>query len=276
MGSQAIWDAPASAQEFEICPDSNPNSKLAAIRFRGSHGGRRALIAKLSTVLGLILIVSGIVLGRWGCLLCWLGLSFFWAGIAYTLGVHSAFAKRSNGTIPWWSWVLHLPFFCYTSLIWEILRWFNPVPAWNRVNDNLYIGRRLADSELFSDFDNYVDLTAEFQDAREARKMPGFLCFPILDASAPSAALLKSWVKRLRPGRTYIHCAQGYGRTGLFAAAFLLNSGEARTAGEALDMLSDARPGVHLNSRQRKCIQEYIALLRAEIESESDQPRGNG
>ncbi len=235
--------------------------------------GHRRVIVKLSIVLGVLLVAVGIVFGGWGWLLCWLGASFLWAGIAYIRGIHTAFAKRPDGAIPWWSWILHLPFFCYTNLVWEAMRWFNPAPAWNRVNDHLVIGRRLVGSELFSNFDNYVDLTAEFQDPDEARRMPGFLCFPILDAGAPGAAALKQWVERLRPGRTYIHCAQGYGRTGLFATVYLLHTGAARTAGEALALLTDARPGVHLNTRQRRCIVEYIELLREEIEHEN---RGTG
>jgi protein-tyrosine phosphatase len=51
-------------------------------------------------------------------------------------------------------------------------------------------------------------------------------------------------------GTIYIHCAQGHGRTGMFAAAVLLSSGQAATPEEALRLVTSARPGVRLSGDQ--------------------------
>jgi protein-tyrosine phosphatase len=123
------------------------------------------------------------------------------------------------------------------------------------VLEQLVVGRRLLDSEIAEEFVNYVDLTSEFSELSKARKMAGYVCFPILDAGAPSPDSLKAAVKSLRPGKTYVHCAQGHGRTGLFALALLLTNGLAGTPEDGLRMLRHARPGINLNRQQRRCIE---------------------
>jgi protein-tyrosine phosphatase len=108
----------------------------------------------------------------------------------------------------------------------------------------------LLPSEVPAGFDNYVDLTAEFAEPSSIRRSSAYVCFPILDGAAPAPQALRKAVGNLRPGRTFVHCGQGYGRTGLFAAAVLLTSGAAGTMEEALQMLVAARPGIRLNGEQ--------------------------
>ncbi|MCX5660599.1 MAG: hypothetical protein NTW19_12885 [Planctomycetota bacterium] len=127
------------------------------------------------------------------------------------------------------------------------------------MSSQLVVGRRLLAREDPGEFANYIDLTAEFQEPRAFRKRPGYGAFPILDASAPSPERLHTAVSHLRPGTTFIHCAQGHGRTGLFALAVLLKSGDARTVDEGLSMLASARPAIRLNPEQMDCIRAYAA-----------------
>ena len=167
------------------------------------------------------------------------------------------FGKRPDGTLPWWSWLLFLPLLSYTSAVWHLLRIFSRKPACSVVTEQLVVGRRLLPSELDAEFDNYVDLTAEFAEPAAVRASPSYRSFPILDWAAPSPEMLRAAVGSLRPGRTFIHCAHGYGRTGLFALAVLLRSGVARSVEDGLRMLRAVRPGIRLSREQYRCIQSY-------------------
>jgi protein-tyrosine phosphatase len=102
-----------------------------------------------------------------------------------------------------------------------------------------------------------VDLTAEFAEPLAVRLSPSYRSFPILDGSAPSPESLRAAVAGLREGRTFVHCAQGHGRTGLFALAVLLHQRVVPSVEDGLRMLTAARPGIRLNVEQRACIEKY-------------------
>lgn len=215
----------------------------------------------LLILLALLLIAIGLVERGWLLLAVWLGCDFLVLGIAHAKGAHGVFGKRQNGTLPLWSWLVFLPLLLYTSAAWHVARLFVQEPAHNRVTDDLVVGRRLLPGEFDENFENYIDLTAEFSEPLAIRRSTGYRCFPILDGAAPDPRFLRDAIGRLRPGRTYIHCAQGHGRTGLFALAVMLKSGAARTVGEGLDKLRSVRPGINLSTVQRKCIEKFAADL---------------
>jgi hypothetical protein len=211
----------------------------------------------LLTLLGIVLIVLGLVERGWFLVAVWLGCDFLILGVAYGRGAHGIFGKRTNGALPLWSWLLFFPFILYSSAVWRLLRLFTREPAHNKVNEHLVIGRRLLASELDGEFDNYVDLTAEFSEPLALRQSPAYRSFPILDGGAPTPEALRTAVAGLRPGRTFIHCAQGHGRAALFTLAVLLSSGEAQTVEDGLRMLKAVRPQVRLSREQRRCIELY-------------------
>jgi len=184
-------------------------------------------------LLGIILIVLGWTERGWFLISIWLGCDFLVLGIAHGRGSHRVFGKRADGTLPLWSWLVFLPLLLYTTATWHLIRLFSREPARNVITEQLVVGRRLLAFELEGDFDNFVDLTAELAEPLAIRSSASYRSFPILDGSAPTPEALRTAVAGLRPGRTFIHCAQGHGRTGLFALAFLLSSGAARSVEEA-------------------------------------------
>ncbi len=198
--------------------------------------------------------VGGLILPGWGVTLLILG-------VAHARGAHGVFGKQVDGRLPLWSRLLYLPLLIYTGVVWHLVRLLSREPACNKVTDDLVVGRRLLPSELEGEFENYVDLTAEYSEPRAIGRKTSYLSFPILDAAAPTAEALLVAVSRLRAGRTYIHCAQGHGRTGLFALAVLLNSGAAKSLEEGLQMLRVVRQGIRLNREQRDCIEGFIQVL---------------
>jgi protein-tyrosine phosphatase len=150
-----------------------------------------------------------------------------------------------------------LPLLVYTTVVWHLIRLLSREPAHNAVTEQLVVGRRLLTFERAGEFANFVDLTAEFSEPSFIRSSPSYRSFPILDGGAPTPEALRAAVASLRPGRTFIHCAQGHGRTGLFALAVLLSSGVARSVEDGLRMLSAARPAIRLSREQHRCIQIY-------------------
>ena len=127
------------------------------------------------------------------------------------------------------------------------------------MTDNIIIGRRLLAHELPEGITNYVDLTAELEDPKAIRELPGYICLPILDAEAPTPEKLHSMISRLHPGKTFIHCAQGHGRTGLFTLALLVERQKIRSFDEGLAMIQAVRPQVKLCRIQEKFIRNYIS-----------------
>ncbi len=215
----------------------------------------------LLPLLGLVLIGVGLVEGRWLLFLIWLGADFLILGLAHWRHAHRVFGKTLDGALPFWSWLLFLPLLTCNSAVWHLLRVLSREPSHSQATDNLVVGRRLLASEVDGSFDNYVDLTAEFVEPAVIRRSPGYRCFPLLDGAAPTPDALRQAVSSLQPGRTFVHCAQGHGRTGLFALALLLSSGAAHAVDEGLRMLKAARPGIRLNHEQQRCIQAYVSQL---------------
>jgi hypothetical protein len=211
----------------------------------------------LLTLLGVALIALGLIECGWFLVAVWLGCDFLVLGIAHGLNFHRVFGKQPDGRLPMWSWLLFFPLLIYTTAVWHFLRLFSREPAHNVVTEQLVVGRRLLAFELDGEFANYVDLTAEFSEPSAIRKSPSYRSFPILDGAAPRPEILRVAVASLRPGRTFIHCAQGHGRTGLFALAVLLSSGVARSVEDGLRMLTTVRPAIRLSRDQRRCIQMY-------------------
>jgi hypothetical protein len=215
----------------------------------------------LLTLIGLVLIAIGFVERGWFILLVWLGGNFSILGLAHWRGAHRVFGKRPDGIIQIWHGFIFLPLLTYTSFVWHLTRLFTRESAYNMVTEQLVVGRRLLPSELGEKFDNYVDLTAEFSEPAAIRLSPAYRCFPILDGATPTPHALRQAVSRLRQGRTFIHCAQGHGRTGLFVLAILLSSGVVSSVEDGLRILTTARPAIRLNREQRECIRIFAKQL---------------
>lgn len=212
-------------------------------------------------LLGALLLGLGLVQGGWMLLAVWLGLNFLALAFAHLRGNPHLFGKRADGSLPLWSWVVFFPLLALTLLLWHLGR-LSTEAKWNKVNDQLFVGRRLLGAEVPDAFENYVDLTSEFSEPGIIRRGKGYRLFPILDASAPTAEALLAFVKSLGPGKTFIHCAQGHGRTGLVALAVLMVSGAAENVESGLQTLKAARPGINLSKKQLQCAEDCAIFVQ--------------
>jgi protein-tyrosine phosphatase len=203
-------------------------------------------------LLGAALILQGMLRqgGHW--FLLWPGVSFTAVGLGYVRLGAAVFGKRPDGTLPWYTVVVLLPYFVLSWTIWHIVRLTSGEPCWHEACPGVFVGRRALPRELPNGVGLIVDLTAEFSEPRKVREGRDYICFPVLDASATSEEAAAQTVMQIasHPGAVYIHCAQGHGRTGMFAAAVLVAKGLAVDTDDAVARLRAVRPGIAMNRRQ--------------------------
>ncbi len=217
---------------------------------------------KYATALGLMsiaLVAGAVFYPALSVVFLWGATSFGVVAVGYGgLGVR-VFAKSHDGRISWFAKIVLLPYLSYAWIVWHLYRLLSREDAFNQIDDDLVVGRRLLAKEIPNSFDHYVDLTAEFEDPLSIRTHESYQSFPILDAGYPTEADLDAAVEATGDGRTYIHCAQGHGRTGLFALALLIHRGRIKTASEGIELLQSLRPAIHLNGDQASFIENYLA-----------------
>ncbi len=199
----------------------------------------------------------GIINGGWYSLALWPALSFGIVSTGYLYFGPIVFGKRSNGRHSILSVILLLPYLTYMNVIWYLARFLKREAAYDQLTENIVIGRRVLSREIPDNIDVVIDLTCEFTETAEFRLMQ-YHNFQILDGTAPSIDQLLIWLKQIQnvPGRIYIHCAEGHGRTGLFTAALLVVTGHSESTSDALNFIQAKRPLVRLGSQQRQVLAE--------------------
>ncbi|HEX8834778.1 MAG TPA: dual specificity protein phosphatase family protein [Abditibacteriaceae bacterium] len=192
--------------------------------------------------------------------------AFSGVGLAYAFIGHRAFLKKLNGQLSFLSYVLYWP---YHLLNWLSLRGFRRrgrENAFDKIDENVYLGCRLSNNDK-GDIEklgikSVLDLTCEFSEIPALRQL-SYRCIPIPDTRAPSLELLKSgaeWIhEESLAGPVYVHCALGHGRSAMFVAAYLLFSGKALTAQEALDKIKIIRPRIGLHPEQVALLEKMSA-----------------
>ncbi len=211
-------------------------------------------------------------------LVCWPALSFAVISVAYLTNDAGWFGKREDGSRHWLATAVLLPYLVYAHGVWLLQIAGSRKPAMNFVNDSLCVSRRLLAHEVPDNVDSVCDLTCEFIDPQTIRTKPGYHCHPILDAGACTATELIDLARRLPPSNgqvLLIHCANGHGRTGMFAAVWLLTHGFVTTVDDAMTMLKSARPGIGLRSRQRRLVHEACSCLRDSADWSKDTTGGS-
>lgn len=192
----------------------------------------------------------------------WLALSLVCVGWAYLRHDTRVFGKRPDGTRHLAATVALLPYLAALDLVWQLARRTSREPAVSQLDGRVWLARRLLAHELPAEVETVVDLTCEQVEPTAIRRRPHHVCFPILDAAAPRLVDLRAAIERVAAAdRVLIHCAQGHGRTGLFAAALLLRRGLASTPEQALARIIAARPAVRLSRVQRQVLDDYAGTI---------------
>jgi len=205
----------------------------------------------LFSIAAVLFAIAAFTQGGSFLLLLWPTTSFAIIASGYIWFGPRVFGKSRNGVLSITNTLLLLPYLLCAWSVWYAVRLFKREPAFNQLTEHIYIGRRLMSHEFPKTFDHVIDLTCEFTEPKALRSV-NYLSYQILDGFVPPAGQLRSWVVDAEKlsGNIYIHCAEGHGRTGLFAAALLLQRGDFDNAEDALNYVKSKRPLVRLGKRQ--------------------------
>jgi len=220
-----------------------------------------ALVLALSSWFTPILIVQ--------LLLGWAALSMLVVSSAYWLNSASIFRKRSDGSLPWYSRWLFIPFLFAVGLYNVLARRRDKVPPIQQVSSGLYLGARLTAKDLPKvqqhNIRAVLDVTAEFAALDQLSQFSSlhYLNIPVLDHAIPTATQLQqavNWLAQQRAAgrKVLVHCALGRGRSVLVLAAFLLSRHNSRSAEQALALIKQVRHTARLNRRQLKALRHFI------------------
>ena len=198
--------------------------------------------------------------------LVWPALSFGLVAFGYFgLGAWML-GKQRDGTRRVWGYLLAGPFILFMQALRFLLtkaRWRED--PWNEVADGIYVGRIAPLDELPRDVETVIDLTSELLDDPALRREKHYVCLPTLDGSAPSDADLLALLRQRAkwPGKIYVHCAAGHGRSALVAACLVVLGGFADTVEEAMTQMKQRRPKVHLVPQQKNAAMRAIDVIRS-------------
>jgi hypothetical protein len=190
-------------------------------------------------------------------IILWGSLALGLVGLGYAGVGPRIFGKRSDGRMRPLNMLILAPYLLLLWFVWYLFRVLGSASPFNELVEGVIIGRRLFPHEYPEGIESVVDLTAEFPESSRVRQGRTYRAFPILDASPTTPAALEQIARTIMdlPGDIYIHCAEGYGRTGLVAASLLLVRGDARTADEAFARVRERRPRARMNASQRQALE---------------------
>lgn len=182
----------------------------------------------------------------------WCALSFLIVSISYISNKPSLLGKTHRGTFSPLL-LLWLPAFFINWLFWRLSKLKSQEPTLQKVTPFLTIGRRVSADELPDEIDQIIDLTAEFNEPRRVRKKAFYYNFPILRGNVPSFEKLLSFIDSIefKGRKSYVHCADGHGRTLLFCVIALVKKGYYDSIEEATALIQRARPTACMTPKQQ-------------------------
>lgn len=178
------------------------------------------------------------------------------------LGLGARVYRKEQGRLAWTTWVLLWPVLLGQRA--SLAYYARQCRAFDQVAEGLWIGRRLSSREAEElqahGVAAVVDLTAEFTETAALRGL-AYLQVPVLDLTAPRREQIDEAVAFMRQhaarGGVYVHCKIGYSRTAAVAGAYLLATGRAGSAEEAIALLRRARPGMIVRPEAEAALRAY-------------------
>ena len=219
----------------------------------------------LFTLVAIAVAGYGLILEAW-----WLRVLLFWTAIAFSLlaagyaGLgYRIYAKRADGRLPWWAYLLHGPCLTINVMLFVLQNRLFSEPVCHQITDRLWLGRYTQCSpDAFGEgLISVLDLTAEFPAARWEREASNYCCIPVLDAcpmTLPQLQQAVDWIEAAtKHGPIYVHCALGHSRSATVLAAVLLQTEAAQSTDQAIKIIRNKRPAARPNSRQMTLLTQW-------------------
>jgi membrane-associated phospholipid phosphatase len=234
-----------------------------------SLGSKNTPVALYYATGALALLVLAAITWPWGGFLLWPVAALGVVSAAYC-GLGPGIYRKCDGRLPLSTRLVLGPVLLGQNL--SLVHYRRQCKPWNEVLPGLLIGRALtragADAAVRRGVSAVLDLTVEFSRPAPFRATT-YRNLPILDLTAPTPGQLREAVRFIAResarGTVYVHCKVGYSRTAAVVGAYLLATGRATTAHEAVALLRQARPTIVVRP-------EAMAVLTAFAE-ECARPR---
>jgi membrane-associated phospholipid phosphatase len=213
-----------------------------------------------------VAVILGAILWPWGVLLIWPAIALSIMATAY-FGAGPIVYRKTEGKLPWSTRFVLAP--CLTGQYLSLLYYRRQCRSWDKVTPEIWIGGKLdsraAKKTLCSGVVSVLDLTAEFSEATPFRKIK-YHNIPVMDLTAPTHAQLLEASEFIsnhsRDGAVYVHCKIGYSRSAAAVAAYLIMSGDAKTAEEAFAKIRRVRPSVVIRPAVLSALSEFERQVR--------------
>jgi membrane-associated phospholipid phosphatase len=223
---------------------------------------RNERVGRFYAIGGAIFLVAAWGLLPWGWLLLWPAIAMGLVAAAY-FSLGPAIYAKHNGRVPLSTRVLFAPVLLGQWLSWLYYR--RQCRAWDEVAPHVWIGRQLTEWEareaVGAGVVAVVDLTAEFSAPRAFLEVE-YRNFAVLDLTAPPRELVAEAVAFVREqsarGVVYVHCKIGYSRSAAIVGSYLIATGEAPTADEAMARLRAVRPSIVIRPEAERVIRNAV------------------
>lgn len=232
-------------------------------------------------------VTWGLVAAGWivGVGLCasnfwWLSVIFAWFAVANLaiaatylwapdLGVKWLSKDLETGRLHYRGWWL-APYLLGLWWFWAVKHLILQEKPFDLVADGIYVGRFCMryPSEFPVDCTHVVDLTAEFPVRGEVRRGRTLRCLPCLDREMPEEEALGLLALEVAEwgGVTYIHCANGHGRSAVLAAMVLVLRGHCGTVAEGMRLMKTRRSVISGQPHQINAGQRALQFARRKSE----------
>lgn len=208
----------------------------------------------------LFLLGAAILFWPWGAFLLWPTISLAIVAAGY-FGLGPGIFRKHDGVLPWSTWWTLAPVLAGQHLSRSYYR--RQCRGWDAVTPNVWIGAALSEREaeeaVRAGVTAVLDLTAEFSEARSFRSLR-YRNVPILDLTAPTEQQFDEMAdfveKEAERGVAYVHCKIGYSRSVAAVGAYLLRTGLAETADDAIAQLVAARPSIVIRQEIRSALRQ--------------------
>jgi membrane-associated phospholipid phosphatase len=204
----------------------------------------------------------GVWLQPWGVLLLWPALSLGIVAGAY-LGMYAAITRKQGGRLPLSAKLVLAPWLIGQQL--SLVYYRRQCRPWDEIVPNVRIGRRLNDREAavasHEGVTAVLDLAGEFSEAGSFLALE-YLDLPVLDLTAPAPEQLRAaadfiTAQKRNDGIVYVHCKIGYSRSAAVVGAWLIDTGIADTAEDAVARMRAVRPTLVVRPEAWQALREF-------------------